>query len=1288
MLWIFSGHRFETVRIRAGLPKFAKLRKSSRSHASRGNADVALCADIPKAKLNWQIFVPTRRYIATSDGQKMKNFSNITNPENNFPFSPFLASLASDGIRLSVHDYDQLMVVLQTNGNWSVERLKHVLTALLAKNEDQQEIISRGFDKFFAQALETDNKQLDFDIRQVINDLKDQSQSCPEPSLPEPSTPAFTQESPESVCSPKTWKRFIPRILTGMVIVAIAIIAVYIKTRPPVPIPHKKEIPALEVNRTVLNFDSQTTDSETQKKIILTSTGTKPLIIKNTSLTKESSKCFKIPALDFPKTLQVNENLIIPVSFTPKNEETVDAELEIIHNGENQRDSVTLRGTGKIKESSVRKRLYPDVPYVVRNATHQPLDRPDTWKTYAVISGIFLLLTIIYGLYLRGLKTGPRDRKPDWNKDAEGYFNPGTIGSNPLPRLDEETLGFLADSMGYFKSRQPGRNLNVQASIKSTVRQGGIPACVFFHRAQVRTLLILEDAYAEAIEWNPIAGELADGMIQRGVPVLYGRFRGSPETFRMPDGSVYHLDDLEDQRRGILLLIFTDGKSFHRGQNTFALESVARWPMIAWMELRGQRFWDESANLPVKNKIPIYPATQSGIVKAIRRFLTEQGSLEKGTGVLIHENILPDSGDTTLDAWAAHLLGNALPWARDCSMIQPITAGLADELRVRFHPHLLAAQIECLYALPNTTRTNSGMRFSDEVLKVLRGGFLTCRADDEQKEVLKFILGRVEKAKPDAPKESLAYLSWEAVRERVRLEMGEGDGRRFGELLQSPLGKAIGDSLTKHGFSDQPEKIPMRKPGSRQVLQRLAKVRGNPLDIAGFVSQGHRACMGLLMLCFLVVFGWTVKCLWDASGPMPNLEIAGLEKTPARLEVWENNRWKVEQNLSEVGAFTEKLLLDDRKYRMILYGSGYRTINEFETKKDEKTVLFLSKQDVERKCVEEYPDIGLTVMCCGSKTGRMETWKERLGNKAPAGRLMSVGLEIVNSDSSELNEFRNTLLETGSIDVLYSIQLITVLERQQVLLKFWTDLAPWMLDSQLIWYTTINIELTKEFDYPAFGRVLKIGEGDDLSWLNKLEKIFEPEPANDVVVSEAEILQALGKDQTVGKGEPIVLVPEIYRIRSKPETLSLDDIKTMFERHNFFSNNINKSGDFKNNFRDNGDGTVTDSVTGLMWEKSGSDNYMNYDNARAYIDDLNRRKFAGHNDWRLPTLEELASLLENKRIDDCYIDPVFDCEVFWCWSADKTASGGAWYVDFSSGYVDWLNFGYGHYARAVRSRTI
>ncbi|MDM8522850.1 DUF1566 domain-containing protein [Desulfococcaceae bacterium HSG8] len=161
----------------------------------------------------------------------------------------------------------------------------------------------------------------------------------------------------------------------------------------------------------------------------------------------------------------------------------------------------------------------------------------------------------------------------------------------------------------------------------------------------------------------------------------------------------------------------------------------------------------------------------------------------------------------------------------------------------------------------------------------------------------------------------------------------------------------------------------------------------------------------------------------------------------------------------------------------------------------------------------------------------------------------------------------------------------------------------------------------------------------------------------------------------------------IIRLRSQPRTLSDEDVKKMLAKHNFFDSDWNKSGDFENDFVKSSDGkTVTDRRTGLMWQQSGSDDSMTYKNAQAYVRKLNSRQFAGYSDWRLPTVEKLASLLKSKEVNGLYIDPVFDREQFWCWSSDKRSSGSAWGVNFYSGNVSWDYLEYNFYVRGVRSR--
>jgi hypothetical protein len=64
-----------------------------------------------------------------------------------------------------------------------------------------------------------------------------------------------------------------------------------------------------------------------------------------------------------------------------------------------------------------------------------------------------------------------------------------------------------------------------------------------------------------------------------------------------------------------------------------------------------------------------------------------------------------------------------------------------------------------------------------------------------------------------------------------------------------------------------------------------------------------------------------------------------------------------------------------------------------------------------------------------------------------------------------------------------------------------------------------------------------------------------------------------------------------------------------------------ESPDFS--YTDNGDGTVTDNNTGLIWQVVPSDEHMSIEEATQYCEDL---ELGGRTDWRLPTAEELFSL--------------------------------------------------------------
>ena len=141
---------------------------------------------------------------------------------------------------------------------------------------------------------------------------------------------------------------------------------------------------------------------------------------------------------------------------------------------------------------------------------------------------------------------------------------------------------------------------------------------------------------------------------------------------------------------------------------------------------------------------------------------------------------------------------------------------------------------------------------------------------------------------------------------------------------------------------------------------------------------------------------------------------------------------------------------------------------------------------------------------------------------------------------------------------------------------------------------------------------------------------------------------------------------------------------------------------------DNGDGTITDQKTGLVWEKLTDDGSIHdrdrvFDWPRAFSDKigtLNLIAFTGHTDWRLPNIDELQSLLSysgaNPLVDaafDTGCTPGCTAQTCSCTSADQywsattdslTSTVYAWVVLFNNGLVDSDVKGDLHYARAVR----
>lgn len=125
-------------------------------------------------------------------------------------------------------------------------------------------------------------------------------------------------------------------------------------------------------------------------------------------------------------------------------------------------------------------------------------------------------------------------------------------------------------------------------------------------------------------------------------------------------------------------------------------------------------------------------------------------------------------------------------------------------------------------------------------------------------------------------------------------------------------------------------------------------------------------------------------------------------------------------------------------------------------------------------------------------------------------------------------------------------------------------------------------------------------------------------------------------------------------------------------------------------FTDNGNGTITDNLTGLMWEKQSDDGSI-HDKDNTYtwvnmfaakVDTLNSMVFAGHNDWRVPNIVELESLKNFGRVGPAVYSAfntscaptctVTTCSctqsnAYWSSSSYQSQPTLGWYVNFFYG---------------------
>ncbi len=210
-----------------------------------------------------------------------------------------------------------------------------------------------------------------------------------------------------------------------------------------------------------------------------------------------------------------------------------------------------------------------------------------------------------------------------------------------------------------------------------------------------------------------------------------------------------------------------------------------------------------------------------------------------------------------------------------------------------------------------------------------------------------------------------------------------------------------------------------------------------------------------------------------------------------------------------------------------------------------------------------------------------------------------------------------------------------------------------------------------------------------------------------LVLFSLRVRDGAAKGAVTGKSGGAERAAAAVHLRSEKRTISVDEAKVMVVTQKFFRADWNAGGkglahQYETKAVQNVL-VVVDHATGLMWQRGGSGDIVQggMKGADEYVIGLNTKKFAGFDDWRLPTLEEAMSLMTSpekgqpgevndgddhivKGVD--HIDGSFENSAApFLWTSDLQSPARGWVVYFWDGICDLESLEFNAYVRAVRS---
>lgn len=342
--------------------------------------------------------------------------------------------------------------------------------------------------------------------------------------------------------------------------------------------------------------------------------------------------------------------------------------------------------------------------------------------------------------------------RPQPSVPDDTTFRIGSLGRRE-PFLSVGLAGEIAEIIGYRRGAPDPRRLDLPRTIAAHARGADPLHLCAEARRELPTLLILEDARAEAMAWHTLADEFAGILTQRGVYTERIAYPGS--FFIRHDGRLTGRPEAEAVEVVVgapgwtVAIVFGEAQRLARADADF-LANVAENGPVIFLDLHDRTLWDARQDALRRRGIRVNEATGRGLRDALAEVFAPDRMF------LAHEQ--PAAAEAERPSLDCD--GEFKDWASDCALVEPISFALAEELRradvagAAQHPRYIGLGPESptlafsrLAALPGSWTGPEGLRFDLRLRRKLLGHFES-RSLEERRRTWEIVRAAFDRAPP------------------------------------------------------------------------------------------------------------------------------------------------------------------------------------------------------------------------------------------------------------------------------------------------------------------------------------------------------------------------------------------------------------------------------------------------------------------------------------------------------------------------------------------------------------